>query len=265
MLSGRLATFGALALTALLGFGTPAVAQTAAQPQAGLLSHTQILDVTPTSSLKVSRLAMAEPNMTAPGLISAYANANAPAPLRGGADITFKPEQWLERQPPLLDDAKLSAYVAKGYKSTGKKIKLAAKERLCLAQAVYHEARGEPEAGQWAVANVILNRVASPRYPNSVCGVVFQNADLGRYKCQFSFACDGRSDMGGKGNRIVRESWTRANVIAMLAYKQYLSGSRPDYVPPSTLFYHTTSVDPHWSQSMRKVAVIGSHIFYAKR
>lgn len=206
-------------------------------------------------------LAMAEPQM-----LSAYASdglARTLGPTQG--DITFKPEQWLQPQPALLTGAKLNAYVAKGYKTTGQRVALAGKERLCLSQAVYHEARGEPEAGQWAVANVILNRVASRRYPNSVCGVVYQNAQLGRYRCQFSFACDGRSDMGGKGNRIVRESWVRANVIAMLAYRQFQHGERPDYVPAGTLFYHTKAVDPSWSQAMRQVAVIGSHIFYAAR
>ena len=66
------------------------------------------------------------------------------------------------------------------------------REAHCLAQAIYFEARSEPEAGQAAVAQVVLNRVSSGLYPTSVCGVVFQNAQ--RYKaCQFSFACEGRS------------------------------------------------------------------------
>lgn len=231
------------------------------QPPAITSSPAQPALVQRAKGTAVPKLAMA-----APQVLNAYARDGLAGALSASnPDITFRPEQWLERQPPLLTSAKLSAYVQKGYKTTKKRVALAAKERLCLSQAIYHEARGEPEAGQWAVANVILNRVASRRYPSTVCGVVYQNADLGRYRCQFSFACDGRSDMGGKGNRIVRESWMRANVIAMLAYKQFQNGDRPDYVPATTLFYHTTSVAPSWSQAMRKVAVIGSHIFYASR
>ena len=63
----------------------------------------------------------------------------------------------------------------------------------CLAQAIYFEARGEPFEGRMAVAEVIRNRVAARNYPNDVCGVVFQGAER-RHRCQFSFACDGKSD-----------------------------------------------------------------------
>lgn len=199
-----------------------------------------------------------------PALLMAYANPE-PAGLEPNSDITFHPEQWLAPEKPALTSASLSAYVAHGYESTEKRVAEAEKERLCLAQAIYHEARGEPEKGQWAVANVILNRVLSPRYPNSVCGVVFQNASAGYHKCQFSFACDGQSDMGGRGNRIVRESWTRANVIALIAFRQFQKGDRPDYLPAKALYYHTKSVDPSWSTGMLKVATIGHHIFYASR
>src|SRR5581483_7347876 len=82
------------------------------------------------------------------------------------------------------------------------------KARKCLAEAVYFEARGEPVRGQMAVAQVVLNRVFSGKYPNSVCGVVFQNANR-HLACQFTFACDGIAD-------VIREPdmWERAKVIA---------------------------------------------------
>jgi spore germination cell wall hydrolase CwlJ-like protein len=135
---------------------------------------------------------------------------------------------------------------------------VATSEQLCLTQAIYHEARGESVDGQWAVANIIINRAMSGRYPNTLCGVVFQNADRGRYRCQFTFACDGRSDMGTE-----RTAWNRAADIARTAYSEFAHGDRPDVLPASALYYHTRAVSPSWSRSFRRVAAIGSHIFYS--
>jgi len=198
-------------------------------------------------------------------LLSAYVADPGVATLKSpGGDITFRPELWTKPEKPALDDSVVSAFAAR-YVPTEKRIDTARHERLCLAEAIYHEARGEPETGQWAVANVILNRVQSARYPGSICGVVFQNVSAGSHECQFSFACDGRADTGGIGNRIVRESWVRANVIALAAYDRFERGDRLDVLPPTALFYHTRSVAPDWSAHMRQVAAIGSHLFYAIR
>lgn len=158
--------------------------------------------------------------------------------------------------PQLLAD-----YVATSFVPTKERKAVAADERTCLAQAVYHESRGEPEAGQWAVASVILNRVQSRRYPDSVCGVVFQNAHL-RNRCQFSFACDGRSDDGGHGNIIDRESWVKSHVIALAAYEQFLEGASPAEGLETALYFHTTTVSPSWASAYVEVAAIGNHIFY---
>jgi hypothetical protein len=152
----------------------------------------------------------------------------------------------------------LTAYVEKGFVPTGKKLKLATEERNCLAMALYHEARGETEDGQWAVANVIINRAFSKKYPSSICGVVYQNADKGRYRCQFTFACDGRSDVASEPN-----AWRRAVRMAETAYADYVKGDGLDMLPRSVLYYHTTAVAPHWSRSFKRVAAIGSHIFYS--
>jgi N-acetylmuramoyl-L-alanine amidase len=176
----------------------------------------------------------------------------------------FQPNQWRVQSKTTLSANMISGYVKKGYVPTAQRLNTAREERLCLAQALYHEARGETESGQWAVASVILNRVSSKLYPNTVCGVVFQNAHRGKYKCQFSFACDGRSDMGGNGNRIVRESWVRANVMALSATSQFFAGGQPQTISPSALYYHTTAVLPDWAHSFEQVAQIGSHIFYAR-
>lgn len=157
-----------------------------------------------------------------------------------------------------LNPSLLETYAQKSFVPTVKKVKLSKEEQLCLTQAIYHEARGESEAGQWAVANVIINRAMSKKFPSTLCGVVFQNADQGRYRCQFTFACDGRSDYGTEMG-----AWRRATKMAEVAYREYQEGERPGVVPNSALYYHTTSVAPSWSNKFHRVAAIGSHLFYA--
>jgi cell wall hydrolase len=152
----------------------------------------------------------------------------------------------------------LETYAQKKFVPTVKKVKLSKEEQLCLTQAIYHEARGESESGQWAVANVIINRAFSKKFPSTICGVVFQNADQGRYKCQFTFACDGRSDFGTE-----KGAWNRAVKMAQVAYHEFQAGDRPGVVPNSTLYYHTTAVSPSWSNKFTRVATIGSHLFYS--
>jgi spore germination cell wall hydrolase CwlJ-like protein len=127
-----------------------------------------------------------------------------------------------------------------------------AKAEKCLANAVYFEARGEPVRGQIAVAQVVMNRVFSPFYPNDVCGVVYQNANR-HNACQFTFACDGIPD-------IVTEpdAYERAKRIAsdMLDGKLWM----PE-VAKST-HYHAFWVHPDWVNEMKKVYKLGVHAFY---
>ena len=113
--------------------------------------------------------------MLTPDLLLGYAAVDGEA-ARFQHDISFEPQNWLKPPEPQLTAADVGAF-AKDYVPTQKRVQQARHERECLAQAIYHEARGEPEMGQWAVANVILNRVVSKRYPATICGVVFQNAD----------------------------------------------------------------------------------------
>ncbi|MFN3522015.1 MAG: cell wall hydrolase [Phenylobacterium sp.] len=124
------------------------------------------------------------------------------------------------------------------------------RELECLTQAVYYEARGETAAGQAAVAQVVLNRVRSPAFPKTVCGVVFQGA--GRRGCQFSFACNGAMRSGYE----IR-AWTRAQRIAARA----LSGYVMDEVGAATHF-HTTAVAPAWGPRLVRVGQVGMHVFY---
>jgi hypothetical protein len=123
----------------------------------------------------------------------------------------------------------------------------------CLTQAVYYEARNQSDDGQRAVAQVVLNRVRHPSYPNSVCGVVFQGS--GRVTgCQFSFTCD-----GSMYRAIEPGAWERAQQIARSA----LAGSV--YRPVGlALNYHATYVRPYWAPSLRQQAVVGDHVFYRR-
>ena len=124
----------------------------------------------------------------------------------------------------------------------------------CLTQAVYYEAASEPDAGQRAVAQVVLNRVAHPTYPNSVCGVVFQGSER-RTGCQFSFTCD-----GSLKRKPSRAFWERAERVARNA----LDGAVYRPVGLAT-HYHTLAVNPYWASSLDTVGVVGFHRFYRWR
>ena len=127
-----------------------------------------------------------------------------------------------------------------------------AKEQKCLANAIYFEARGESLRGQAAVAQVVLNRVRNPTYPNTICGVVYQNQNL-KNRCQFSFACDGKKDVIAN-----RKIYKTAEDIAMAvtAGKIFL----PEVA--SSTHYYAQYVSPGWARSMQKMKKIGLHIFY---
>lgn len=126
----------------------------------------------------------------------------------------------------------------------------ASRDLECLTQAVYYEARGESQAGQAAVAQVVLNRVRSKAFPKTVCAVVFQGA--GRRGCQFSFACNGAMRSGYE----IR-AWTRAQRIAGRALSGYVMAQ----VGNATHF-HTTAVAPAWGPRMVRVGQVGTHVFY---
>ena len=122
----------------------------------------------------------------------------------------------------------------------------------CLAKALYFEARGETVKGQFAVAEVILNRVDSGRYPNTVCGVVNQGANDRRKGCQFSFACDGHADT-------IREK-AAYNNVAKIA--RLMMDGAPRALTGGATHFHTTNVRPGWARRFPNTARIGSHLFY---
>lgn len=130
-------------------------------------------------------------------------------------------------------------------------IRAASRERRCLAEAIYYEARSEMLAGQMAVAEVVLNRVRHRAYPDSVCGVVYEGAER-TTGCQFTFTCDGSTAHPPTGR-----SWERAQSIA----DHVLMGFAPLITNRAT-HYHTTAVDPIWNDSLVRTRRIGAHIFY---
>lgn len=120
-------------------------------------------------------------------------------------------------------------------------------EELCLAGAVYFEARGETLEGQLAVAQVVLNRTTSNIYPRSICDVVTQPA-------QFSFIRNGRFPSIDKNS----DNWRTALAIADIARRNLVQG-----VPTNVLWYHANYVAPSWGKRLTRVTQIGSHIFYS--
>lgn len=164
-------------------------------------------------------------------------------------------------EPVLLSAEILQKYIADHHIPLPQKLVLARRERQCLTQAIYHEARGEPDAGQWAVGEVILNRVDSWRYPGSICEVVYQNAAQ-FHNCQFSFACDGKTDTPVLRTRLDRYSWLKAALFAQIIYQKgerHLDNVR---VRQDVLYYHATTVSPRWASAMQVSTKIGQHIFY---
>ncbi len=121
----------------------------------------------------------------------------------------------------------------------------------CMTAAIYYEAASEPITGQRAVAQVILNRLRHPAFPNSVCDVVFQGSERSS-GCQFTFTCDGslaRAPAPGL--------WSRARGVAAAALGGFVETS----VGHAT-HYHATYVLPYWAPRLEKLTTIGSHIFY---
>jgi spore germination cell wall hydrolase CwlJ-like protein len=133
----------------------------------------------------------------------------------------------------------------------------------CMALNIYYEARSSSNADQYAVADVVLNRVQDTRYPNTICDVVKQgmqdsNGNMRRNKCQFSWYCDGKADTPHEMDAFYKARSIAWDVIIMDTYRGITEGAT---------HYHTTYVNPAWSRSKRgwsitRVGQIGTHIFY---
>jgi len=149
-------------------------------------------------------------------------------------------------------------------------------QEYCLAQNIYYESRGDNLAGKAAVSDVVMNRVKSTHYPNTICEVVYQARwkeswktkqypDLPddqrvmvpiRHQCQFSWFCDGKSDEPPIG-----DEWRQAQTIAYrMVNSDYLIG-----IADGATHYHATYVNPKWNKDMLLIGRIGLHIFYVQR
>lgn len=167
----------------------------------------------------------------------------APAPLPDPAFVTPPPGKLVQ-----FDNGP----AAIPYAFTGRTPQDRMRAQLCLTTAIYYEAANEPDEGQRAVAQVILNRVRHPAYPNTVCDVIYQGTERGDRLCQFSYACD-----GSMARIPARAAWDRASRVARDALAGYV------YAPAGTAtHYHTLAVNPSWNRSLVRVAIIGAHIFF---
>jgi len=133
--------------------------------------------------------------------------------------------------------------------------KASVRQMRCLAEAIYFESRSEPEPGQAAVAQVVLNRVRSGIFPTNVCAVVYQDRNR-PFACQFSFACEGKS---------LRIEEPGAWVTATRVAQAVVSGVNYNPKVAEALNYHANYVYPFWAGYLRRVDRIGNHIFYAMR
>jgi spore germination cell wall hydrolase CwlJ-like protein len=167
------------------------------------------------------------------------------APFRALINPLAKPEIAIDWPDPATDHDWVANPIPESARSPA--------EKRCLAEAIYFEARSQPIRGQLAVAQVVVNRLRNPAYPDTVCGVVYQNRNH-RNACQFSFACDGIRD-------VVRDqiAWQTAQELA----RAVLDGEAiwVDEVGSAT-HYHANYVRPAWAGQMQRTAQIGLHIFY---
>ena len=149
-----------------------------------------------------------------------------------------------------LDFAEGAVAAAKPFRALGEVGEDHDRALQCLTQAIYYEAAHEPESGQRAVAQVVLNRVRHPAFAKTVCGVVYQRFDAA--VCQFSFVCD-----GSLARRPSPALWGRGRRSAGDAL-----GWRVEKDVGTATHYHADYVFPRWAPHLAKLAQIGAHIFY---
>lgn len=124
-------------------------------------------------------------------------------------------------------------------------------EWQCLTEALYFEARGESARGLFAVGEVIMNRVDSSRFPNTLCGVINQGTGR-KFACQFTYTCDGQAEVVNE-----QAAWNRVGKVARLL----IDGAPRDLTSGAT-YYHTRAVNPRWASVFDRTASIGAHYFY---
>ncbi len=161
------------------------------------------------------------------------------------------PDQFYIRQVG-INQLDLEEQIASSFTPNPGKLR---EELTCLAQNVYFEARSEPLEGKLAVAHVVMNRVASRYFPDTVCGVVQDGTDEVLHRCQFSWYCDGKKDEIGD-----QDAWAEATELASQVY-----WGRAEDPSGGALWYHADYVKPVWRKAFAKGPTIGRHIFYTRK
>jgi hypothetical protein len=180
-----------------------------------------------------------------PGAALLYAEADEAAGSTGTVALPALPAN--ARNPVPGPDA--SIHPAAPFRLRGTSLDKA-RALQCLTTAIYYEAAAEPDEGQSAVAQVILNRVRHPSFPGSVCGVVYQGSE--KWPCQFSFACD-----GALARVPAQSAWDRARRAAARALAGYV------FTPVGlATHYHTYAVTPAWNRRLVMTGMFGAHLFH---
>lgn len=176
------------------------------------------------------------------------------------------------KQYPMKEEVKQTYQKQEMMDEISKRLNSYSKEEIdCLAQNIYHEARNDMLAGQFAVADVVLNRVDDKRFPNTICGVVKEGPVYEswetrktedpndaiyypvKHKCQFSWYCDGQDD-----NTNEELAWRQANTIAYMI----LGNLTFRGITEGSTHYHATYVNPRWAKTKYPIGRIGKHKFY---
>jgi spore germination cell wall hydrolase CwlJ-like protein len=199
------------------------------------------VDIAPTGDVEIGpRMSVASIDPSSAAALDAIAGIapemSTPVPVMASEQLAY---------------ARATAPVTGGF-ANGTAMQVSDKELWCMATAIYFEARGESYRGQVAVAQVVRNRVKDYRYPNTICGVVFQNQSR-RNSCQFSFACDGIPETIND-----TKAWAQAQDIA----RRFTDGELYLTEVGDATHYHASYVRPAWAPRMTKVTQIGLHIFY---
>lgn len=177
-------------------------------------------------------------------------SAETPKPAKKNVTIAAVAPNTLQGLSKLKAEEPVTR-VGRGYRDLINSANLSREER-CLAEAVYFEARSEPELGQAAVAQVVLNRIKSGLYPTSICGVVYQNSHK-HLACEFTFTCEGKS-------LAVTEPGPWETAVRLS--KAVLDGRNYNPRVANATHYHANYVSPRWGKHLKKLDVIGRHIFY---
>jgi spore germination cell wall hydrolase CwlJ-like protein len=211
-----------------------------------------------TRMMRFSQYVIASRRLLFWSALALFATAGATVAAIDAAGVAAVPEvpapqmQIVLRPPPMRPAARFNPRPIAARAAIAEAMAGMSQEHRCLSEVLYFEARGETEAGQVGVAEVIFHRLASGRHGNTICAVIYEGAT--QTFCQFTFACDGSLDRPRTA-----DAWRAAQVLAA----RIMTGQvRAPEILDGATHYHTTAVRPTWAPQMQLLARIGNHIFY---